>query len=247
MLAYRCNSVLEYLIMTYLGPCLGLLIAAASAGCGLISSDVADFDLTLPDKSFSIDTSGWQIDQVKAQALLNTSCAAAPTVCNTAAQAACDMNCSGTCNASQRCELQLDVSLYKTIDLVMEKPELKTINDQPVIKVTIDSVNYEVVSNTLNVATPELKMYVAPTSVMDPKSPEAIAIATIPPVDAGATVPSTSVMFTATGKMQLVSTMSTYKTPFNVIVGSTLTVAAGQMIPEGKLDAVVRIRAHAGL
>jgi hypothetical protein len=232
--------------MTYLGTCLSLLLAA-STGCGLISSDVTDFDLNLPDKSFSIDTSSWQIDQTKAQLLLNTSCAAAPSVCNTAAQMACDMNCSGTCNASQRCELQLDVSLYKTIDLVMEKPELKSINDQPVIKVTIDSVNYEVVTNTLNVATPDLKLYVAPTSVMDPKSPDASEIGIIPSVEAGTTVPEMPVAFNETGKMKLISVMSTYKTPFNVIVGATLDVAAGQMIPSGKLDAVVRIRAHAGL
>src|SRR5688572_18110949 len=123
--------------MTYLGTCLGLLLAA-STGCGLISSDVADFDLTLPDKSFSIDTAGWQVDQMQAQVLLNTNCSAAPSVCNTAAQNVCDMNCSGTCNTSQRCELQLDVSLYKSINLVEEKPELKSINDWPVIKVTID-------------------------------------------------------------------------------------------------------------
>ena len=233
--------------MTYLRMCSGLLLAATAAGCGLISSDVADFDLTLPPKSFSIDTSGWQVDQAQANVLLNTSCAAAPGICNTAAQNVCDMNCSGTCNASQRCELQLDVSLYKPIDLLTEKPELKSINDQPVIKVTLDSVNYEVPSNTLNVATPELAVKVAPTSVMDPKSPEAELIGTIAPVPAGATVASMPVMFTETGKAKLISMMSTYKTPFNVIVGATLTVSAGQMVPQGKLDAVIRIRAHAGL
>ena len=232
--------------MTYSSTCLALL-AAASAGCGLISSDVADFDLTLPDKSFSIDTSGWQIDETQAEALLGLNCSAAPSVCNTAAQMACEMNCSGMCNASQRCELQLDVSLYKSINLIDEKPELRSINDQPVIKVTIDSVNYEVTSNTLNVPTPELTMYVAPMSVMDPKSPDAMEIGTIPGVAARATVPSTPVMFNDVGKARLVSMMSTYKTPFNVIVGSSLTVTSGQMIPQGKLDAVVRIRAHAGL
>ena len=125
--------------------------------------------------------------------------------------------------------------------------ELKSINDRPVIKVTIDSVNYEVVANTLNVATPELKVLVAPTSVVDPKSPEAIEIGTIPSVEAGATVGSTPIVFNASGRAKLVEMMSTYKTPFNVMVGSTLTVTAGQMVPEGKLDAVIRIRAHAGL
>lgn len=232
--------------MTYVKACLCILVAA-QAGCGLISSDVADFQLDLPDKSFSIDTAGWQVDEAEAQTLLNTSCGGAPTLCNTAAQMACEMNCSGTCNASQRCELQLDVSLYKGIDLVTEKPELRSINDQPVIKVTIDSVNYAVTSNTLNVDTPELKLYVAPMSVMDPKSPEAQEIGTVPAIAAGATVAEMPIVFNETGKAKLVGMMSTYRTPFNVIVGSTLTVTAGQPVPEGKLDAVVRIRAHAGL
>jgi hypothetical protein len=54
-------------------------------------------------------------------------------------------------------------------------------------------------------------------------------------------------VFTADGEAQLVAVMNNYKTPFNVIVGSTLTVTAGQPVPAGKLDAVVNIRAHAGL
>lgn len=232
--------------MTYQGTCLGLLLAA-TAGCGLISSDVADFELNLPDKSFSIDTAAWEIDQDQAQIVLGTSCASAPDVCDSAAQQACDMNCSGTCAPSNFCELQLDVSLYKGINLVDEKPELKSINDQPVIKVTIDSVNYEVTANTLNVATPELKVYVAPTSVMDPRSPDATEIGAIPAVEAGATVASTPIRFNEIGKARLVGMMSTYRTPFNVLVGSTLTVTQGQQIPQGKLDAVIRIRAHAGL
>jgi hypothetical protein len=41
--------------------------------------------------------------------------------------------------------------------------------------------------------------------------------------------------------------MSNYKNPFNVIVGSTLTLKMGDMVPTGRLDAVVQITAHAGL
>jgi hypothetical protein len=233
--------------MTYPRTCLGLLFAASAASCGLIDSNVADFDLTLPDKSFSIDASSWQVDQTQADVLLGTSCGSAPAICGTVAQNVCDTSCSATCNASQKCELQLDVSLYKTIDLVTEKPELKSINDQPVIKVTLDSVNYKIAANTLNVATPELAVKVAPMSVMDPKSAEAELIGTVPAVPAGTTVDSMPIVFTPTGKAKLVSMMSTYKTPFNVIVGSTLTVAQGQRVPQGKLDAVISIRAHAGL
>lgn len=224
-------------------------LLAASSGCGLISSDVTDFDLTLPDKNFTIDATKWQIDQTQANAVLQTSCASQPMVCSAAAMQACTTGCSGSCNAtSQTCDLSLDVGLYQPVDLLTEKPELKSINDEPVIKVTIDSVTYEVTTNSLNVATPEMTVYVAPKSVMNPKDPMAKAIGTIPSVPAGQTTTKPEmIMFTASGKAELVSIMSTFKTPFNVLVGSTLVIHAGTPVPSGKLDAVVHIKGHAGL
>ncbi len=41
--------------------------------------------------------------------------------------------------------------------------------------------------------------------------------------------------------------MSTFKTPFNVIVGATITLHDGDPVPTGKLDANVHIKAHAGV
>jgi len=230
---------------------LGALLALAlgsglASGCGLISSDVTNFNLDLPEKKFSVDTASWDVDPQLADAYFNTTCASS-TQCNTAAELACAMDCTGTCNASSRCELNMEVGLHQGVNLVMEKPELQSINDEPVIKVTIDSLTYGITTNTLNVDTPELAVYVAPMSIMDPKAPEAKMIGTIPPVPAGMTLVDQEIVFTPDGKQQLVAVMNNYKTPFNVIVGSTLTIAAGEPIPMGKLDAVVRIRAHAGL
>jgi hypothetical protein len=231
--------------MTKLGY---LVIAFAASGCGLIDSDVTNFDLTLPDKQFSVDASGWQVDQQQANAFLMTDCSSAPMVCMTAATNACPMNCSGSCSATtSKCELGLDVGVYKTIDLVTEKPELKEINDRAVIDVEIDSVTYAVTTNTLNVQTPEMKVYVAPMSIMDPSDPMAKHIGTIAPVPAGATVAPRDMMFTTTGRAELIATMSSYKNPFNIIVGSQIVMTSGSMVPTGRLDAVVQIKAHAGL
>jgi hypothetical protein len=226
-----------------------LLAVGLGTGCGLISSDVTDFDLTLPDKKFTVDTASWDITDKEAGPLLQTSCSSNPTVCNSAAQAACPMNCSGECSSTtQTCNLALEVSVYQGIDLIMEKPELKSIDDEPLIKVTIDSVTWEVTTNTLNVATPPLTVYVAPTTVMDPNDPAAKPIGTIEGVAAGAVTDAPQpIVFTATGKADLVAMMSTFKTPFNVIVGSTLIVSQGQSVPTGKMDAVVHIKGHAGL
>ena len=231
--------------MTSLRMCLGAVLLS---GCGLISSDVTNFDLTLPEKSFSVDASGWQVNQQAADAFLGTSCASSPNICSSAASNACPMNCTGECSTTtSKCVLHLNVGVYQMIDLVSEKPELKSINDEPVIKVTIDSVTYRVPQNTLNTDTPQMNVYVAPMSVMDPNDPLAKQVGTIAPVAAGATVGMADMAYTADGKQNLMDAMSTYKNPFNVIVGSDLEVQQGDPVPMGRLDAVVQIKAHAGL
>ena len=233
--------------MTYLR----LWILALVPACGLIDSDVTNFNLDLPDKQFSVDASGWQVNQTAADTFLNMSCTpGSQNVCMAAAMSACPMNCSGDC-PTNRCVLELHVSAYKGIDLVTEKPELKQIDDRPVISVEIDSVRYTVTANTLNVNTPEMGVYVAPITVMDPKDPMAKQIGIIEAVPAGATVAPKDMTYTADGKQILVDTMSAYKNPFNVIVGTStdnaIVIAAGQPVPTGKLDAVIQIKAHAGL
>lgn len=230
---------------------LGAVAAAALAlqGCGLISSDVANFDLKLKDKQFSIDATGWQVDQTQADLLLGTSCTGMTNICEAAAMAACADDCRGACNlTTQKCELALDVSLYRAIDLQMDQPELMSIDSEPVIKVTIDAMTYAVTSNTLNVATPEITIYVAPMSVMDPTDPEAKQIGTIAPVPAMTLVTPPEVLeFTANGRADLVAVMNNFRTPFNLLVGSTLVIQQGMPVPTGKLDASIEITAHAGL
>jgi hypothetical protein len=223
------------------------VLGLVSAGCGLVDSDVTNFNLDLPEKRFTVDAMSWDVDEQQAQTFLGTTCSST-SQCDAAAQLACAMDCSGVCNAASMCELQMAVGLHQGINLVMEKPELQSINDKPVIKVTIDSITYTVPDNTLNVATPELGIYVAPMSVMDPDDPAAKQIGVVPAIPANTpiTVP-TEVEFTPDGERNLVEVMNNYKTPFNIIVGSTLTVKAGDPVPMGKLDAVVKIKAHAGI
>jgi hypothetical protein len=226
---------------------LGFAAGLGAAGCGLISSDVTNFDLTLPEKKFTIDASGWDVKQSDADQFTTLSCASNASVCSSAVTQACMAGCSGTCNAAKTCDLSLDVSLMQPVNLVMEKPELKSINDEPVIKVTIDSVTYKVTSNTLNVATPTISVYVAPTTVLKP-GPDATLIGTIPPIPANQVISNPQMlMFTPDGKAALVKIMSSFKTPFNVLVGSSLLVTAGQPVPMGKLEAVVQISGHAGV
>lgn len=233
-----------------------VLSCGLAAGCGLISSDVTDFDLTLPEKKFTIDASNWKVDTAKASSLFTPdgklqglSCSASPSVCSSAVTAACPMGCTGSCNTTTSfCEMSLDISLSQSVDLVKEKPELQSINSEPVIKVTIDSVTYQVTSNNLNVATPEISISVGPATAASATDPQVKVIGTIPSIPAGTTTNGAQqLMFTPTGKALLIDTMNHFKTPFNVWAGSSIKVTAGQALPSGKLEAVVQITAHAGL
>jgi len=226
---------------------LALVVSASS--CGLVDSNVADFNLDLPEKQFTVDASSWNVNASAASAFLATSCTQMPTLCGQAAASVCKAaSCTGMCDAtSKTCVLSLGVSNYNTIDLITEKPELKTINEQPVIKVSIDRITYSVRANTLNVDSPAMTIYVAPATVMLATDAQAKAVGTIPVVAAGTTLPATEITFTETGRADLVAAMSNFKVPFNIIVGSTLQVNSTTMIPAGKLESGIQITAHAGL
>lgn len=246
LFTYRFTSLGTALAVPLAGLALGLGLAVMG-GCGLIDSDVTHFDLALPDKQFTIDAANWGLSNP--EQLMSAQCTTSPDPCPALAQQACrEGQCVGACNADTRtCDLTLFVSLYQGIDLVNEKPELQSINDEPIIDVTIDAINYEVTANTLNVATPEMGVWAAPSTVMVPGDPGSKRVGTVPSVPAGATLPRTAMVFDPDGKANLASFMGSFKTPFNVVVGSAITLHQGDPVPQGAATVKVSISAHAGL
>lgn len=232
----------KLVLAAVLAPGLGL-----AAGCGLIDSDVTQFDLGLPEKEFTVDAGNWGLSNP--EVLLSTPCTVNPDPCPALAAQACDPGqCVAVCNdASRTCDLTLFVSLYQRIDLLNEKPELQSINDEPIIDVTIDAINYEVTANTFNVATPEMGVWAAPSTVMVPGDPGSRRIGTLPAVPAGATLARTAMTFDVDGKANLASFMGSYRTPFNIVVGSGILLHQGTPVPQGAMTVNVSIAAHAGL
>lgn len=219
-------------------------LVVSSTGCGLISSDVGDFDLTLPEKKFTVDTAQWML--TTDSTFPTVPCAGMESVCSAAVMQACgDEACFGSCDGTN-CKAVVVVGLWTGVNLLDEKPELQTINDQPLIDVTIDDITYDVTENTLNVDTPEMVLYVAPISAMDPGNPSARPVGTIASVPAGAEV-SGQVNLTPQGRADLREFMNDFRTPFNIIVGTEVEINAGDPVPDGKLTAVVNVSAHAGL
>ncbi len=223
-----------------------LLFALLGGGCGLISSDVLDFPLDIKPKTFSVDADNWMINQAEADAATSTSCAQAPSACAALAQQACAANCTATCSTTtQTCELQLQIGLYSTVDLNMDQSELASIDKTKGISVAIDSATYAVMENKLTVATPPMTIFVAPVLVMAPSDPMANPIGTLASIPALTTVDETAIAYTDHGKQDLNGAMTNFSSPFNLLVGASITLKAGDTVPSGKLTATVKVNAHA--
>jgi len=220
---------------------------AATAGCGLVDPDIGDFDLFIRDKQFTVDTAQWELQDV--DTFTSIDCSQSTGICAAAAEQACTSGqCFGRCNGqTDTCELQVIVALWNVVDTQQENSELQTIEDQPLIDVTIDSIDYEVTENTLTIDTPAFTVYVAPSTIMSPGDPEAQAIGTIPAVTSRTMVALTSVELTDDGQATLKSFMDDFMTPFNIIVGAELIVGMGDPVPTGAMTSNVQVRAHAGL
>jgi hypothetical protein len=223
-----------------------MFVGLITAGCGLVDADITDFDLSLPEKSFTVDTSTWGLDS-SAAAVLSTPCTVGGGVCELAAATACpDGQCTAECNASTlTCDLTIAFDLWTPIDLATEKPELATIDDQSLVDVTIDTISYRVGENSLDVATPPITLSVAPANIMDAETGSAVG--TIAAIPAMTTVGLTQVNITGDGRAALIDAMQDFRTPFNIIIGAEIVVRNGDTIPTGRMVAGVAVTAHAGL
>jgi hypothetical protein len=223
------------------------LASFAIAACGLIDPDIADFDLSLPEKDIVVDTGQWQL--TTESSLPAVDCSQSAGVCSLGIAQVCGAEgvCFGTCNSDDACDVKVLVNLWHPFDLAKEKPELEEIEGKPLVSISIKQIAYRVSENTLNVDSPEMTVYVAPGNVMSPGDPQAQAIGTIAAVPAGTTIEEGDVVLTDGGREILAGFMKEYSVPFNVIIGADVDISPGDVVPTGKLTAVVLVSAVAGL
>lgn len=225
---------------------IAVLVCANSIGCGLIDSDITRFDLRVSDKRFTVDTADWNLTTEASFPAIP--CADTPGVCSAGIMQACgnEAACFGSCDGTN-CRALVLVAEAAPVDLAAERPELQRVAQQPVIDVGVERVFYNVTENTLNVATPEFKLYVAPAGVVLPGDPQAKLVGTIQPIPAGDTPTDRDVLFTQDGELELREFMGDWRTQFNVLVGAEITINAGDPVPSGSLTAEVTVDAFADL
>ncbi|WP_428263849.1 hypothetical protein [Haliangium sp.] len=225
---------------------LGAALAATSASC--IDPDITRFDLRMQERSFMIDTAQWELSGASGAVFPSVPCSADPSICDTTVDMVCGgMLCTGVCGANDMCEMHALVSLRRDVDLYSENPELQTINDQPLVDVRVESVYYTVTENTLNIATPEFTLYMAPQNVFSGDAPEAREVGRIEPIAAMSQKGRTEILVDEVQETSLRSFMSDYRTPFNIIIEAEILVQAGDPIPTGRISTQVGVDASAGL
>lgn len=219
------------------------LLAALGGACGLISSDVTDFQLDLPEKQFTVDTADWELS-VMGDTFPAVSCAAD---CAALASMTCVDTCSADCDGTN-CQVHVPISIRQMFNLAIESPELQTIDEQAAISVTVDAIAFRIDEDTMNVATPPLAVYMAPIDVITIEDMRAQQVGTILPIAPGTPMGTTGqVDLTTAGREVLAAYMEDFRTPFNVIVAATVDIRAGDPVPMGRLSGVVTVDAHAGL
>ena len=225
-----------------------VLTALLSSGCGLVDSNIADFDLSLPEKELTVDTADWMLtDQATVPSV---DCSSDASICSAAVSEICSANevCFGACDAeSITCRADVLIELFQMFELASEKPELMEIDGKPLVDVTIRRIGYVVSENTMNVDSPELAVFIGPQEAMSSGHPLAEQIGTIPPVSAGTTVADGQVELLPDAEQTMERYLRDYQTPFNVIAGSLVELEAGDTVPSGRLVAVVQVDATAGL
>jgi hypothetical protein len=208
---------------------LPLLVLAASAGCGLISSDVAKLTFDLPAKMYHFATpagapSG-NVPQIACTS--NPDCCMSPIDCT-----ATPLTCDGA-----NCQLQFTVTVSNAINLASEVPKLQTLSNQSLVDVTVSGITY-MVASTLNVGLPPVTIYLAPMGVTDPTSPQAMRFGTVPSTPAGFSG-SGSVVLDSSGQQAFAMYAQDFRTPFNFIATTTIVMPAGAPIPNGTVDITV--------
>jgi hypothetical protein len=229
-------------------PLASIALAALAAfallgACGLISSDVTDFSLRLPEKPFNVDTADWML-QIEGTV---PAVPCPPADCSNQAATFCDSGaCSSACDVGAHCDVTVPIHIFNAFDLATEAPELMKLDAQAIISVTVDSVAFRIDSNSFTTASPVMHLFLAPQGVTDSADPSAIEVGTLEPVAPGQTG-EVSIMFSDAGKAAMEDYMSAYRTPFTVIVSASVHMAAGDPVPEGALAGAVTVLAHAGL
>ena len=223
-------------------------LALLVGGCGLVNSNLLSIDYTFDVQHFSAmlgdqSSSGQTVPMMACDPTAASDvCASVTLPANTMAHLACDA-------PTKQCVAIAEIRLPYPIDLSQQM--LPT----GVVQYTVDGVSIKKIaywiSNSLNIAIPEIDLYVAPSAAKDETDPDATLVGSMAMLSAGATACADDVdpkgdsaaanavvcdlKLTDSGKSALAGFVKAYQTPFQFIAHAVVTLHAGDPLPVGAI------------
>jgi hypothetical protein len=229
---------------------LACVLLMGSTGCGLLSSDITTTSYRLPAQTYSFDTtmfSGLPTGSTPAvpcgDGQLVTDCCNPPAPAPTPDCTTTPLVCAANSGGANVCTAELPESISTLIDLSTSVPALGSF---PTGNISIASVDYMVMNNTLNVDLPPVTIYLAPNGMTKPTDPGAMVFGTIPAIPAGSD-PSGTVQKAPSADQTFSMYAANLSTPFEFIAGTTVVIPSGSPIPSGQLTISVTVTLSAHL
>ncbi len=227
-------------------------VAAGTSGCDLLNAKTFSYTYAFDPQAFSADLgeSTGNAPTVPCSSSVTTSCAALSALTLQSAMI------TPACNtATSVCQASADVRLSYMVDLASQTGFPPDAIHFGISAVSINKIEYWISSNTLNVATPSIDLYVAPASAQDETQGAVLlgSVATLSamsascgdPADAngdtkanGATV--CDLPLNGAGISALEGFAKNASTAFQILAHARFTIAAGEPIPAGAIDFTVR-------
>jgi hypothetical protein len=221
---------------------LPLLAALALSGCGLINEleNWKGVNFQLPERKYSVSTDdpNWHpppIDGVPA-----ITCGAGGIVmdCCIPPSPLPAIDCTRSplsCDANGTCALTFTYDQVQLIDLAREVPSLASSKGTIFSQVLLKSIDVGIDTNTMNVTLPPVNIFLAPSTVSSAGNPAAKKVATVSMKTPGYT--GTESVPLDDAAQQLFSMYARdFQTPFNIIISTDVVIAAGSVVPKGRLD-----------
>ena len=213
------------------------LLALASGGCGLISSDVTETKFDLPSRSYSFDSAAFNVPTGFSQPIPCGPTQIVMDCCNPPIGAAPDCNankiaCEQDENGMDVCTVTVLVSQSQMMNLGQEVSSLNSFTGY--VNITIKRISYKVDVNTLNLNVPDVTLYLAPAGVTDTMN-GAMVFGTLPAIAAG-TTPMGDVVLNRNAEAVVKTYTSNIQNPFNFIAETKVKVSKS---PTGKIDLTI--------
>jgi hypothetical protein len=209
------------------------IAALGLVGCGLISSDITKITFDLPTETYTFDTAQWNIPPaLQGMSFPSIPCTTANDCCTLGAAAGLD--CTMLACMAGSCADQVPVSQATSINLSTDvMPSLSSYTS--LVSISISRITYTVKSNTLNVDTPPLSIYLAPDGVTDPNDSRAQLFGTVPAIAAMDKPPTANVQLVSNAASVFQMFTGNLSTPFEIITAATVVIGGGTPVPSGAI------------